>query len=138
MAKERELQPQQIMTTQGATQSQASNIWTQMESQPVENIVWGRLYGKNIKLKSIGKEMLKNIFRKYKIILIMFADLNTESFTAGRGENNDLILTLRDLPERILCRISKEHFVITRPNCDLSNPVYIEVRVGGPDIRKLY
>lgn len=67
MAKERELQPQQIMTTQCATQSQASNIWTQMESQPVENIVWGRLYGKNIKVKSLGK-ILINTFRMITII----------------------------------------------------------------------
>lgn len=65
-------------------------------------------------------------------IFIFFAnrtilDLSNESFTAGRGENNDLILTLNDLPEKILCRISKVHFVIKRANCDLSNPVYIEV-----------
>ncbi|TMW42354.1 hypothetical protein DOY81_012567 [Sarcophaga bullata] len=83
-----------------------SNLWSQVESQPIDNIIWGRLYGKNIKVKSL--------------------DLNIETFTAGRGENNDLILTLNDLPEKILCRISKVHFTITRANCDLSNPVYIE------------
>lgn len=51
--------------TQGtqATQSQASNIWTQVESQPMEKIVWGRLYGKNIKIKSLGTSI-----KPYKII----------------------------------------------------------------------
>ncbi|EDX05583.1 GD24241 [Drosophila simulans] len=91
--------------TQG-TQSQASNIWTQVESQPMEKIVWGRLYGKNIKIKSL--------------------DLNNDEFTAGRGEANDLILTLNDLPEKILTRISKVHFIIKRANCELTNPVYIQ------------
>lgn len=37
-----------------ATQSQASSIWGQTQSQPIENIIWGRLYGKNIKMNSIG------------------------------------------------------------------------------------
>lgn len=41
-------------SNQGATQSQASNIWTQIESQPIESVVWGRLYGKNIRVKSLG------------------------------------------------------------------------------------
>ncbi|XP_052851672.1 ovarian-specific serine/threonine-protein kinase Lok isoform X2 [Drosophila gunungcola] len=91
--------------TQG-TQSQASNIWTQVESQPMEKIVWGRLYGKNIKIKSL--------------------DLNNDEFSAGRGETNDLILTLNDLPEKILTRISKVHFIIKRANCELTNPVYIQ------------
>ncbi|KAI8118033.1 Ovarian-specific serine/threonine-protein kinase Lok [Lucilia cuprina] len=102
----REREPVEQPQTQGATQSQASNLWSQVESQPMDNIVWGRLYGKNIKVKSL--------------------DLNVETFTAGRGENNDLILTLNDLPEKILCRISKVHFTIKRADCDLSNPVYIE------------
>ncbi|XP_019895238.1 ovarian-specific serine/threonine-protein kinase Lok isoform X1 [Musca domestica] len=119
MARDREPQSQ----TQGATQSQSSNIWSQVESQPIENIVWGRLYGKNIKVKSLGTT------GKYKILYLnssFSVDLSNESFTAGRGDNNDLILTLNDLPEKILCRISKVHFVIRRANCDLSNPVYIE------------
>ena len=160
--------------TQGATQSQTSNLWSQVESQPIDNIVWGRLYGKNIKVKSLGTSIrpykiiylntsfsvgniyvvcvflcislklcihslpsliaeifllfMYIVFAKIFIINFMFfIDLNVETFTAGRGENNDLILTLNDLPEKILCRISKVHFTITRANCDLSNPVYIEV-----------
>ncbi|XP_032595136.1 ovarian-specific serine/threonine-protein kinase Lok isoform X1 [Drosophila grimshawi] len=112
--------------TQGtqATQSQASNIWTQVESQPMENIVWGRLYGKNIKIKSLGTSL-----RPYKIIYThssFCVDLNNDEFSAGRGEANDLILTLNDLPEKILSRISKVHFIIKRANCDLTNPVYIQ------------
>ncbi|XP_054744750.1 ovarian-specific serine/threonine-protein kinase Lok [Anastrepha obliqua] len=89
-----------------ATQSQASSIWGQTQSQPIENIIWGRLYGKNIKMNSI--------------------DLNADEFTAGRGEGNNLMLTLDYLPERILYRISKVHFTIKRANCDISNPVYIQ------------
>ncbi|XP_017019340.1 ovarian-specific serine/threonine-protein kinase Lok isoform X2 [Drosophila kikkawai] len=91
--------------TQG-TQSQESSIWTLVESQPMEKIVWGRLYGKNIKIKSL--------------------DLNNDEFSAGRGEANDLILTLNDLSEKILTRISKVHFTIKRANCDLASPVYIK------------
>ncbi|XP_036675125.3 ovarian-specific serine/threonine-protein kinase Lok isoform X1 [Drosophila suzukii] len=107
--------------TQG-TQSQASNIWTQVESQPMEKIVWGRLYGKNIKIKSLGTSS------KYRILYThssFSVDLNNDEFSAGRGEANDLILTLNDLPEKILTRISKVHFIIKRANCELSNPVYI-------------
>lgn len=88
------------------TQSQADSIWTQLESQPLENVIWGRLYGKNIKFKSL--------------------DLNTDEFKAGRGEANNLVLSLNDLPEKILCRISKVHFIIKRANCDVGNPVYIQ------------
>ncbi|KAH8377497.1 hypothetical protein KR093_005759 [Drosophila rubida] len=112
--------------TQGtqATQSQASNIWTQVESQPMEKIVWGRLYGKNIKIKSLGTSITP-----YKIIYThssLSVDLNNDEFSAGRGEANDLILTLNDLSEKILSRISKVHFIIKRANCDLTNPVYIQ------------
>ncbi|XP_011189834.2 ovarian-specific serine/threonine-protein kinase Lok [Zeugodacus cucurbitae] len=89
-----------------ATQSQASSIWGQTQSQPIENIIWGRLYGKNIKMNSI--------------------DLNADEFTAGRGETCNLMLTLDYLPEKILYRISKVHFTLKRENCDISNPVYIE------------
>lgn len=70
MARDRET-PQQSQQTQGATQSQASNLWSQVESQPMDNIVWGRLYGKNIKVKSLGRTA------KYKILY-----LNT-SFSVG-------------------------------------------------------
>ncbi|XP_017840566.2 ovarian-specific serine/threonine-protein kinase Lok isoform X1 [Drosophila busckii] len=112
--------------TQGtqATQSQASNVWTQVESQPMEKIVWGRLYGKNIKIKSLGTAI-----KQYKIIYThspFCVDLNNDEFSAGRGEANDLILTLNDLPEKILARISKVHFIIKRANCELTNPVYIQ------------
>lgn len=59
--------------------------------------------------------------------LIFLLDLNNEEFSAGRGEANDLILTLNDLSEKILSRISKVHFIIKRANCELTNPVYIQV-----------
>ncbi|XP_037960574.1 ovarian-specific serine/threonine-protein kinase Lok [Teleopsis dalmanni] len=90
----------------GGTQSQPSNIWSEMESQPIDSVVWGRLYGKNIRFSSL--------------------DLNNENFSTGRGENNDLSLNTSHLPEKVLCRISKVHFRISRDSCDLSNPVYIE------------
>lgn len=61
------------------------------------------------------------------LILILLLDLNNEEFSAGRGEANDLILTLNDLTEKILSRISKVHFIIKRANCELTNPVYIQV-----------
>ncbi|XP_015036718.1 ovarian-specific serine/threonine-protein kinase Lok isoform X1 [Drosophila persimilis] len=109
--------------TQGATQSQASNIWTQVESQPMERIVWGRLYGKNIKIKSLGTSSNYRIVYTHSSFSV---DLNNDEFKAGRGEANDLVLTLKDLPEKILTRISKVHFIIKRANCELTNPVYIQ------------
>lgn len=36
------------------TQTQTQNVWSQLDSQPIENVVWGRLYPKNIKVKSLG------------------------------------------------------------------------------------
>lgn len=63
----------------------------------------------------------------FSIPLIFLLDLNNDEFSAGRGELNDLILTLNDLPEKILSRISKVHFIIKRANCELTNPVYIQV-----------
>ncbi|KAL9897653.1 ovarian-specific serine/threonine-protein kinase Lok-like [Glossina fuscipes fuscipes] len=95
---------------QSQTQTQTQSIvWSQsqIESQPIAiAIVWGRLYGKNVKIKSL--------------------DLNIESFAVGRGETNDLILTTSELSEKFLNRISKEHFVIKRMGCNLSHPVYIK------------
>lgn len=37
--------------TQTGTQS---GLWSQIESQPVDSIVYGRLYAKNLKIKSLG------------------------------------------------------------------------------------
>lgn len=67
------------------------------------------------------------VFSYLRIFLIFLLDLNNEEFSAGRGEANDLILTLNDLSEKILSRISKVHFIIKRANCELTNPVYIQV-----------
>lgn len=36
------------------TQTQNSSCWDHLESQPI-NQVWGRLYGKRIKIKSLGR-----------------------------------------------------------------------------------
>lgn len=145
---------------QSQTQTQTQSvIWSQsqIESQPV-TIVWGRLYGKNVKIKSLGmrKTRSKMIYvntpfsvgnilmsfclflsilneandQKYSEFLFIYCilDLNIESFTVGRGETNDLILTLSELSEKFLNRISKEHFVIKRMGCNLSHPVYIKVK----------
>lgn len=43
--------------TQPETQSQnQSNFWpsSYLESQPIEDVVWGRLYAKNIRFASLG------------------------------------------------------------------------------------
>lgn len=45
------------METQPETQSQnQSNIWpaSYLESQPIEDVVWGRLYAKNMRFSSLG------------------------------------------------------------------------------------
>lgn len=47
--------------SQPHTESQKS-FWTPMESQPIENIVWGRLYAKNIKFKSLGMRLKSMVF----------------------------------------------------------------------------
>lgn len=47
----------QQMETQPETQSQnQSSIWPQsyLESQPIEDVVWGRLYAKNMRFSSLG------------------------------------------------------------------------------------
>lgn len=106
-ANSKQLQYDHIVDTQPQTQSQSTNAWTNMDSQPIENVVWGRLYPKSVKLKSL--------------------DLCAELFAAGRDEANDLCLTKRELPEKILCRISKVHFHISKDLADVANPVYIEV-----------
>ncbi|KAL9890794.1 LOW QUALITY PROTEIN: ovarian-specific serine/threonine-protein kinase Lok-like [Glossina fuscipes fuscipes] len=69
--------------------------------------VWGRIYGKNIKIKSL--------------------DLDGESFTVGRAENNSLIISSKILDsQNILSGISKLHFMIRRSICDVYGPIYIE------------
>lgn len=91
--------------TQSATQTQQTVGWSQIESQPVENIIWGRLYGKNLKIKSL--------------------DLSTDEFKAGRNETNDLCINKDHLPEKILGRISKVHFQIQKDMEDLQSPTFI-------------
>lgn len=47
----------QQMATQPETQSQnQSNIWpsSYLESQPIEDVVWGRLYAKNMRFSTLG------------------------------------------------------------------------------------
>lgn len=41
--------------TQPQTQSQSTNAWTNMDSQPIEQLVWGRLYPKSVKVNSLGR-----------------------------------------------------------------------------------
>lgn len=91
--------------TQGATQTQQSGLWSQIESQPVENVIWGRLYAKNLKIKSL--------------------DLCNEEFKAGRNEANDLCIGKDHLPDKILSRISKVHFTLKKDIVDLMSPTYI-------------
>lgn len=45
--------------TQPQTQSQSNNAWTNnlMDSQPLENVVWGRLYPRSVKVKSLGNTL---------------------------------------------------------------------------------
>ncbi|XP_017026305.1 ovarian-specific serine/threonine-protein kinase Lok-like [Drosophila kikkawai] len=53
-------------------------------------------------------------------------DLINEEFSVGRAWESSLVLTLRELPERILKVISKVHFIIKRANSDPSCPIYIQ------------
>lgn len=101
----RGMSQEQVVDTQRATESQCS-IWSTMESQPIEPIVWGRLYGKNVQIKSL--------------------DLCVENFTVGRAEDNNLTLNEGNVPHKIWCRVSNKHFEISRERGDLSKPVYIQ------------
>lgn len=94
-----------VADTQSATQTQQTAGWSQIESQPVDNIIWGRLYAKNLKIKSL--------------------DLSTDEFKVGRDETNDLCINKNHMPEKILCRISKVHFQIKKDTEDLQSPTYI-------------
>lgn len=91
--------------TESATQTQQSGLWSQLESQPVDNVIWGRLYAKNLKIKSL--------------------DLCAEEFKVGRHEENDLCIGKDHLPDKILSRISKVHFSIKKDVTDLQSPTYI-------------
>lgn len=113
-----------IPDTQGATQTQQSALgWSQLESQPVENPIWGRLYAKSLKISSLGtKQALPVVSRTVSDNY----DLCDEEFKAGRTEGNDLCIGKDHLPEKMLCRISKVHFSIKKDISDLLNPVFIE------------
>ncbi|XP_055642459.1 ovarian-specific serine/threonine-protein kinase Lok isoform X2 [Toxorhynchites rutilus septentrionalis] len=87
------------------TQTQQSGVWTQVDSQPVEKPIWGRLYAKNLKIKSL--------------------DLCNDVFKVGRDDDNDLSLNKDHLPTKVVSRISKVHFLIVKDLQDQKNPVYI-------------
>lgn len=94
-------------STQSNTQTGTqTGLWSQIESQPMDSIVWGRLYAKNLKIKSL--------------------DLSAPDFSAGRNTTNDLCIGKDHLPDKILSRISNFHFSITRDTLDLSSPTFIE------------
>lgn len=93
--------------TQTQTNTQ-NDYFRNMTSQQVDAVVWGRLYAKNLKIKSL--------------------DLNAPEFTAGRNTTNNLCIGKEHLPDKILSRISNFHFSITREimtNNDIS-PTYIQ------------
>ncbi|XP_055591092.1 ovarian-specific serine/threonine-protein kinase Lok isoform X2 [Uranotaenia lowii] len=94
-----------VQDTQPGTQTQNTGLWSQIESQPVDNVIWGRLYAKNLKIKSL--------------------DLCNEEFKAGRNETNDLCIGKAHLPDKILSRISKVHFSLKKDLTDMSSPTYI-------------
>lgn len=52
----------QLPDTQTQPQTQSQICWTPMESQPMENIVWGRLYSRHIKLKSLGMTLRSSVY----------------------------------------------------------------------------
>lgn len=76
-----------------------------MESQPMDKVIWGRLYAKNLKFATL--------------------DLRNEEFKAGRHEENDLYIDKELLPENIFHGISNVHFTITKNLSDLESPAYI-------------
>lgn len=147
----RGMSQEQVVDTQRATESQCS-IWSTMESQPIEPIVWGRLYGKNVQIKSLGTRfqvihsspssenfgniisnlLQKSLFSRSQVredfvIFVCVSDLCVENFTVGRAEDNNLTLNEGNVPHKIWCRVSNKHFEISRERGDLSKPVYIQV-----------
>ncbi|XP_058449629.1 ovarian-specific serine/threonine-protein kinase Lok isoform X2 [Malaya genurostris] len=87
--------------TQTATQTQHSGLWSQIESQPVEPVIWGRLTAS------------------------CSYDLCNEIFNVGRNESNHLRIGEDCLSDRLLSRISKVHFSIRKDTNDLQSPTYI-------------
>lgn len=64
----------QFPDTQPQTQTQNSTVWDNLESQPIEKVIWGRLYAKNIKLRSLGigirtKLLIENSSRTIGILI---------------------------------------------------------------------
>lgn len=94
-----------VVDTQPATQTQQSGVWSQLESQPVEKPIWGRLYAKHLKIKCL--------------------ELCGEEFKAGRENSNDLCINENHVSDPILCKISKIHFTLHKDITDLRSPTYI-------------
>lgn len=42
------------------TQQTQSSVFIDVESQPIENIVWGRLYPKRVTIKSLGTRQTRS------------------------------------------------------------------------------
>lgn len=51
---ENDLDSSQKMAYPLETQSQQSGIWSDLESQPIDHIIWGRFYAKMPKLNNYG------------------------------------------------------------------------------------
>lgn len=101
---------QHFNTPLAATQSQSTDFWyTPIESEPFAEAsqIWGQLQAKKINSECV--------------------DLKSETFAVGRGDDNNLILNSNlNIPQKILCRISKQHFVLSRLACSEQNPAYLK------------
>lgn len=54
-------------------------------------------------------------------------DLTNETFSIGRANECDYILSAPNIKQKLLLQISKRHFVITRDLSDMTSPTYIQV-----------
>lgn len=89
-----------------ATQTQLSH-YTQLESQPLEPLCYGRLLGKQVQIKTL--------------------DISQSEFSVGRDDRK-CVLVLNETHldrHKHLHRVSKVHFTIHKDLDDLSSPTFI-------------
>ncbi|XP_055541768.1 ovarian-specific serine/threonine-protein kinase Lok isoform X2 [Wyeomyia smithii] len=96
----------QEVDTVFTTQTQHSEDMSQFESQPMEALIWGRLYAKNMTITTL--------------------DLRKETYSAGRKETNDLCINTEHVPLKIIRGISSLHFTIRKNLADKEAPAYIK------------
>lgn len=121
MASDDELDPTQ---TQSQTNGEP-NLYLNDETELRD--IWGQLIAKNKPMLNYGENQAIECQKIIYQLLIYFADLVNDTFSAGRANNCDYCFSAPNVPSKLLLQTSKVHFTITKDLKDASNPIYLEV-----------